>query len=185
MSYLLIVLSLGLVALGRYLLKFVKQGKWVNRISASVLIGFLWLCSICLIAVFLIGHLLFAEVALPTASSPDRETSSRIWVDWGPATEPFYSSVELRSMHAGLSPSGIKSRLFFHSVFFADVDPRVLRVEWNGDHDLKIRYPPIPPHGSQIRCDSVWRDVRITCDVYEPNPNDTFPKLPEPDHWRW
>ena len=185
MSYLLIVLSIGLVLLGRYLLRFVRRGLWIKRVFLGLAIGLLWLSSACLVAFFLIGHFMFAEVVLPTASSPSREVSTRVWVNWGPATEPFYSSVELRSAHLAPSISGIKSRLFFHSVFFADVDPRDLRVEWNGDHELTIRYPPIPPHASEIRCDSFWRDVKITCDVYVPNPGDTFPKLPEPDHWRW
>jgi hypothetical protein len=157
----------------------------MKRISVALVIALLWLCSVGLILVFLVAHWMFARVVLPAASSPSHEISSRISVDWGPATEPFYSSVELRSAHLAPSLSRIRSRLLFHSVFFADVDPRVLRVEWNGDRELKIRYPPIPDDASEIRCESAWHEVKITCEVYAPNPDDPFPKLPEPDHWRW
>jgi len=185
MSYLILVVSFAAFMLGRYLLKFAKRGHWIKRISVGFVVGLFWVSSACLVLVFLFAHLMGAVLRIPTASSPSRQVSSRIWVDWGPATEPFYTSVELRSTHFELSPSEIKNRLFFHSVYYGLEDSRDVHVEWNGERELKIRYAKYPDSPAEFTCDSVWRDVKITCESYTPNPNETFQELPWPDHIFW
>jgi hypothetical protein len=185
MSYLILVAALAIFMLGRYLVQFAKRGRWIKRVSIGLFVGFSWLLSACLVLFFLLGHLMGAVLRIPTASSPGNKVSSRIWVDWGPATEPFYSSVELRSTHFELSPSGVKSRLFFHSVYYGEEDPRDIQVEWNGEHELKIRYARYPNRPSDFTCDSVWRDVKITCESYTSDPNKSFQPLPPPDFIFW
>jgi len=185
MSYLILVVAFGVFMLGRYMVRFVKEGRWIKRVSIGFFIGLSWLVSGCLVFIFLFAHAMGAVLRLPTASSPSQNVSTRIYVDWGPATEPFYTSVELRSSHFAPSLSGIKNRLFFHRVFLCEQYPRAVFVEWNGDHELKIRYPKFPDDPSQIRCDSAWRDVKITCESHTPNPNETFQELPWPDHIFW
>jgi hypothetical protein len=92
MSYLLVVVSLSLAALGKYLLTTAKGRHWAQKTLIGFAVGFLWLCSVCLVLLFLLAHLITAEAVLQAPSSPSGETSSQILVNWGPV--PTKNSVQ-------------------------------------------------------------------------------------------
>lgn len=181
MTYLQLLGALLLIALCTFVWKRVRnRSRWVRATVIICLVG-AGIISAGLTTSFLFAHLMCGEYVLPAVEAPDHSAIAQVReFDCG-ATTPFNSDVRVRSTKSVTGRLGWNR---WHTVFTIEHDPRLISLTWTG-HELTIRHPIAYRHPEYLKCDSMWGDIKITCESYKPNEAAPLSRLPEPDRWYW
>lgn len=180
MSYLVLLLAVGLVAGVLLLLKWGCRCSWAWKAPIGIAAAGMCLAVAGAVIFFLFMHVMCGQYVFPPVVSPDGKRTARVTeFDCG-AVSSFLSSVDIRSTEARFSLSRLRNR----QVFTSEQDPRLVQIEWTGERQLTIRHPQVDRNPAAYRCDTVWQDVQIKCETYVPDVQN-LARPPEPSRWKW
>ncbi len=149
-----IVLALIAVIIGVLCIRYARNKPRLISLCGRVS-GFLLTASGALLAVILLSSEACTNRLAPVASPDGRYSATVTTIDGG-ATEPFHTSVSVRSRWSILS----------HVVFASEDAPRTVQLNWVSSSHLLIRTrgDPANPQDPEYKC-SRLPDVEISCHV--------------------